>query len=178
MYFLENRPAKTEVITINATDPEGLQVSYRLVGGSGLGLFKIDPKNGVIRTTAELDFEAGAFYWLTVRATDSITKPRFSNLHVFIRVLNRNDRVPMFAQPIYFTSIEENSAENKVVIKLEASDSESSSETSNNIAAISAIKYSIVKGNPQSNFVIDENTGMRAYSRTKVFLHFFKIKCI
>jgi hypothetical protein len=75
-------------------------------------------------------------------------------------VLNQNDRAPTFSQPIYFASVVENSAENKVILKLEAVDPDAS--TSNKAverSGGSGVKYALVKGNPQSNFGIDENTG-------------------
>lgn len=56
----------------------------------------------------------------------------------------------------------ENSPENKVIIKVEAIDpdynkiSERSISTTNNVGGV---KFAIIKGNPQSNFGIDENTG-------------------
>lgn len=102
------------MLRVHASDPEGTTVSYRFVGGSGLGFFEINPETGVIRTTMELDYETSAFYWLTVRAQDSSSWPLISHLHILVRVLNQNDRAPVFTQPIYFVSVAENSAENKV----------------------------------------------------------------
>lgn len=120
--FLENLPPKTEVIAVKAIDPEGKEVHYQLVGGSGLGLFEIHQISGMIRTSTELDYEGNAFYWLTVRAedsTDDSTKSLASHLHVLIRVLNKNDRAPVFSRPIYFAKILENSVENKVKKKFD-----------------------------------------------------------
>lgn len=151
-----------------------------MVSGSGLGLFEIDSISGVIRTSAQLDFEESSFYWLTVAAEDFSAKnlyisyePLVSYCHVLIRVLNKNDRAPVFTQPIYFASILENSPENKVVIKIEAIDPDFNkiSERGSGNTNVGGIKYAIVKGNPQSNFAIDENTGLlnKAIYLLKVF---------
>lgn len=47
----ENMPAGTEVLRVRAEDPEGTKVRYRLVGGSGLPWFRLDPNSGMISTT-------------------------------------------------------------------------------------------------------------------------------
>lgn len=80
-----------------------------------MGLFEIHPITGLIRTLTELDYEENSFYWVTVRAEDDdVIKPLTSYLHVLIRILNKNDRAPVFSKPIYFANILENSVENKV----------------------------------------------------------------
>ena len=119
----ENMPPKTEVIRIEAKDPEGSAVTYRLVSGSGLGHFEIDAMSGAISTKHELDYEEVPFYWLTVRAEDAPTAlypSLYSVMHVMIRVLNKNDRSPVFSQPAYFADVDENSPENQVSHYIEA----------------------------------------------------------
>ena len=110
----ENLQVGTEVLQVKATDPEGKQVKYELVGGSGLGYFEIDEDSGMISTSVVLDYEATPSYWLTVKATDTDEKPLSGYVHVLVRVLDVNDRAPLFEKPIYFVNVEENSPENKV----------------------------------------------------------------
>uniref|UniRef100_A0A915DAN4 Cadherin domain-containing protein n=1 Tax=Ditylenchus dipsaci TaxID=166011 RepID=A0A915DAN4_9BILA len=156
----KNLPPKTEVLKVQAVDPEGSVVTYKLVSGNGLGFFEIHPQTGVIRTSVVLDYEACVMYWLAVRAEDdSGPFALTSHLHVLVRVLNQNDRAPTFSQPIYFTSVSENSAENKVILKIEAVDPDMSSNKNVERGSGTGVKYAIVKGNPQSNFAVDENTG-------------------
>ncbi|KAI1730641.1 cadherin domain-containing protein [Ditylenchus destructor] len=133
----ENKPSKTEVLRVHASDPEGTIVTYRLVGGSGLGFFEINSETGVIRTTMELDYETSAFYWLTVRAQDSSNFPLTSHLHLL------------------------------VILKIEATDPDMNIKNVERIGG-SGVKYAIIKGNPQSNFAIDERyivTGKRRLDR-------------
>ncbi|KAE9554056.1 hypothetical protein FO519_002752 [Halicephalobus sp. NKZ332] len=151
----ENLPAGTEVLQVKATDPEGKQVKYELVGGSGLGYFEIDEDSGMVSTVVILDYEATPSYWLTVKATDTDEKPLSGYLHVLVRVLDMNDRAPLFEKPIYFVNVEENSADNKVILKLEAEDADGQRIDDSE----GLLRFSIVKGNTQSLFHIDPNTG-------------------
>lgn len=80
-----------------------------------MGLFEIHPTNGLIRTLTELNYEENSFYWVIVQAEDyDAIKSLTSYLHILIRVLNKNDKAPIFSKPIYFANILENSVENKV----------------------------------------------------------------
>lgn len=67
---------------------------------------------------AILDREACDSYWLTIEACDLSPVSLSSVLHVLVRVLDRNDHIPLSLHPIYFTSIPENSPENTVIIKV------------------------------------------------------------
>lgn len=62
----------------------------------------------------------------------------------------------------------------KVVVKVEATDSDI---TNKNLERNSAngVKFSIIKGNPQSNFIIDENTGN--FYLLNVLLIIFRLYC-
>lgn len=113
----ENSPIETKIIQVKAVDPEGKSVKYELIGGSGLGYFEIDEITGMISTATILDYEATASYWLTVKATDVGDFPLSGFMSVLVRVLDMNDRAPLFEKPIYFVNVEENSAENKVSLK-------------------------------------------------------------
>jgi VCBS repeat-containing protein len=65
----ENAPAGILVGTLSATDPDGDVLHYTLVNDAG-GRFALDPATGKLTTTGPLDYEAGAAYDVTVRATD------------------------------------------------------------------------------------------------------------
>ena len=64
---------------------------------------------GVIRTSISLDREEKSTYWLIVEASDRAPQPLSSILHVFVKVLDKNDHRPMPVSPIYFASVKENS---------------------------------------------------------------------
>lgn len=82
----------------------------------------------MIRTTQTLDRETVPHYWLSVYVTDLGTEPLVSWTHVFLEVLDVNDNPPELSQPVYFASVQENVAEVKSVIKVSATDVDTSSE--------------------------------------------------
>lgn len=61
-----------------------------------------------------------------------------------------NDNCPMTAEPIYYTSVPENSPPDTVVARMEAFDLDS---------AGSVLSFKISAGNPQGFFTIHEKTG-------------------
>ncbi|VDK86986.1 unnamed protein product, partial [Litomosoides sigmodontis] len=157
----ENMPVWTEVLTLNAIDPDtpGLPVKYTIIDGDGINLFTID-SDGILRTSAVLDREACDSYWLTIEACDLNPIPLTSVLHVFVRVLDRNDHIPLSLRPIYFFSIPENSPENTVVVKVEAEDKDDlSNRCSTTKLCAAAVRFKIISGDPQSFFAIDSKTG-------------------
>uniref|UniRef100_A0A914UQL5 Uncharacterized protein n=1 Tax=Plectus sambesii TaxID=2011161 RepID=A0A914UQL5_9BILA len=148
---LENEPIGTEVTTVKATDPDNPtgRVSYAIVGGDGLGLFAIDGR-GTVRTTSTLDRETSAFYWLVIAARDTANVPLTSVVHLYIAINDTNDNAPRPDMPIYFASVAENSPENTVVVKVEATDADDPT---------AEVRYRISRGDPQSFFAIDPKTG-------------------
>uniref|UniRef100_A0A914HYR1 Uncharacterized protein n=1 Tax=Globodera rostochiensis TaxID=31243 RepID=A0A914HYR1_GLORO len=158
----ENAPVGTEVLRVHAEDPEGTKIRYRLVAGNGYGCFQLDSQSGLISTTKELDHELHQLYWLTVRAEDTPFNANggrvlHDHLQVLVRVLNQNDRLPLFSQPLYRVAIAENAEENKVVLKVEATDADEQWAKPNQ--QNDRLKFSILRGNPQTHFQIDEHTG-------------------
>uniref|UniRef100_A0A0R3RMF6 Cadherin n=1 Tax=Elaeophora elaphi TaxID=1147741 RepID=A0A0R3RMF6_9BILA len=146
----ENMPIWTEVFALNAVDPDSpeIRVKYTVIDGDGISSFTIDSE-GILRTSAVLDREACDSYWLTIEASDLSPVPLTSVLHVFVRVLDRNDHVPLPLRPIYFASIPENSPEDTVIIKVEAEDKDDLS----NRYGITNVRFKIISGDPQSYVV-------------------------
>lgn len=58
-----------------------------------------------------LDREEQSTYWLTIEANDSpqARVAKTGVLHVFVRVLDRNDHRPVPLLPIYYANVKENS---------------------------------------------------------------------
>lgn len=72
----ENSAAGTSFGVVSASDPDlGQSHSYAITGGSGAGLFAINPATGVLSVAAgaNLDYETQANYDLVVTVTDSGT---------------------------------------------------------------------------------------------------------
>ncbi|XP_068596339.1 protocadherin Fat 2 [Brachionichthys hirsutus] len=128
---MEDAIVGTSVVTLTASDKDlgrdGV-IRYRIHEGSGLGVFTIDEETGMIRTTETLDSEATPHYWLSVYATDLGTKPLMSWTHVYLDILDVNDNAPELSQPVYFAAVQENVEVVKSVVRLSATDTDSSSE--------------------------------------------------
>ncbi|OWA49788.1 Fat-like cadherin-related tumor suppressor-like protein [Hypsibius exemplaris] len=148
---LENQPADTFVTQVKAVDEDGDGVVYSLVGGSGLHLFRMD-NEGTIRTGVTFDRETQEHYWLKILARDTAAVPKYSVLFVYVKIGDVNDNCPMTVEPIYYTSVPENSPPDTVVARLAAFDLDSSSSFQPS--------YRITAGNPQGFFVINEKTGL------------------
>ncbi|EGT52030.1 hypothetical protein CAEBREN_12407 [Caenorhabditis brenneri] len=160
----ENSEVGTEVIMIEAKEMGDEQkvkaenLEYRIIGGDGWPYFSIDEK-GTVRTTHILDREAKSAYWITVEARDAKNNlykdpRRKAVLHVFIRVLDRNDHRPVAKKPMYIASVAENSPANVVIVKVEATDAD---DVDNDAAA--PLTFKIERGDPQSFFRIDLTSG-------------------
>ena len=66
----ENTPANTNIgETITATDPEGDDVAYSLIGINA-GLFDIDASSGQVKTKESLNFEARSAYEVMFTASE------------------------------------------------------------------------------------------------------------
>ncbi|CAD5229179.1 unnamed protein product [Bursaphelenchus okinawaensis] len=152
----ENTVGRTKVATVKATDPEQYSVAYRIAGGDGIGLFTVDRYSGGVYAEEALDAEDKEYYWLAVEARDVAKVPLSTVTFVIVKVVDVNDHVPLFSQPVYYGKIAENSEANKVVVKLNATDGDRTQST---------VKYSIERGNVQSNFLLDENTGFLVTGR-------------
>uniref|UniRef100_A0A0M3J8K9 Protocadherin-16 (inferred by orthology to a human protein) n=1 Tax=Anisakis simplex TaxID=6269 RepID=A0A0M3J8K9_ANISI len=112
--------------------------------------------SGIIRTAVPLDREVENRYWLTIQAEDSASVPLYSIVHVFVRVLDKNDHLPLPSKPIYFAEVLENSPEDTVAVKVEAMDKDDLPSTS---GEDSKLQFRIASGDPQSFFSIDPKTG-------------------
>ncbi|KAF7638659.1 hypothetical protein Mgra_00001742 [Meloidogyne graminicola] len=172
--ILENSPIGTNILRLNAEIDEEIkgkkEINYKIVGGNGFGFFEINSKNGMLKTKKELDFEQKQSFWLTIRAeyinynnnNKLINYSLFSSTHqhLLIKVINQNDRLPLFSMPFYNTTISENSEENIIILKLEATDADDHLIINKLEKSINnSIKYSIINGDPKQHFIIDEYTG-------------------
>ncbi|CAI2349826.1 unnamed protein product [Caenorhabditis sp. 36 PRJEB53466] len=163
----ENSDVGTEVIMVEAKEMSDDKnklgsVEYKIIGGDGWPYFSIDQK-GTVRTSYMLDRETKSYYWLTVAARD--IKQYYRNdprdsfrrkavLHIFIRVLDRNDHRPQARKPMYIASVLENSPANVVIVKVEATDAD---DIGNDAAA--PLTFKIERGDPQSFFRVDLTSG-------------------
>ncbi|XP_036424561.1 protocadherin Fat 1 [Colossoma macropomum] len=151
----EDAPVGSSVMKVTAHDEdEGRdgEIRYAIHDGSGLGVFTIDEVTGVIRTQEILDRETTSHYWLTVYATDQGVVPLSSSVEVYINVQDVNDNAPQTSEPVYYSSVLENSPKDVSIMQIQAFDPDS--KTSDKLT------YKITSGNPQGFFNIDSQTGL------------------
>uniref|UniRef100_A0AAY4ENR5 Protocadherin Fat 2 n=1 Tax=Denticeps clupeoides TaxID=299321 RepID=A0AAY4ENR5_9TELE len=158
---LEGLPAGTSVLQITAIDRDSgrnKNVTYQ-ISGSGKDethFFEIDPFSGLLRTSQELDFESTQQFYLKVKATDNGTPPLSSESYIIINVTDVNDNPPDFIEHQYRGSLDETATCGHIVIKIQASDPDSTD--------INNLQYKIISGNDDRYFSINETSGIISFS--------------
>jgi hypothetical protein len=133
---------------IFASDPEKSDsqlINYSIIGGN-TSVFSISSiinasgtKVAQIATKMPLDYESRKVFTLTVAATDSGVPTKTGQAMVLVLVQDINDNGPIFTQPLYSTSIQENTTIGAVTSTVNATDLDS--------GAFGAVTYSIIAGN-------------------------------
>lgn len=163
----EGVPIGTTVLTLRATDLDSgknSEIEYHVERVSGGGLstqeedaqtFKIDTRSGIITTRTQLDRETSEVYTLIVTANDLAspnTERKTATATVVVRIADENDHYPQFSERHYTVDVpEDDSNGNNVIAHIKATDADKGNNA--------AIRYSIVGGNPKSEFAIDSMSG-------------------
>ncbi|XP_015235244.1 PREDICTED: protocadherin Fat 3-like [Cyprinodon variegatus] len=155
----ENSPKDVSVIRIQAQDPDltaaPTRLSYRISAGNPQNFFSINPKTGLITTTArKLDREHQAEHFLEVTVIDGPVTTRQSTVWVIVHVEDENDNSPTFPEVTYRISLPERDRNKRgePVYRVFAYDRDT--------GANGNITYSIIDGNGDEKFSIDPRTGM------------------
>ncbi|KAL3853661.1 hypothetical protein ACJMK2_017186 [Sinanodonta woodiana] len=156
----ENAGIGTTVVTLAATDDDsGTQgtVTFSIqsvtpnLGGSGIGLFHIDPVNGYLATIGTFDRDTATggteYYDVDVRATDG--GGRFVDITIEVLLTDYNDNVPTFAQTVYSLSFSETKAAGSSLMSFIVTDKDETSPT---------LTFSIESGDTSGFFVFDATT--------------------
>lgn len=99
----ENMPSGTLVYQLRATDVDteaNAKIIFDIVSGNELGLFRIQPDSGLIKTAANLDYEAHDNYVLKVKASNPGTNLS-SQAFLTVNVVSVNEFPPKFQQNVY-----------------------------------------------------------------------------
>ena len=136
-----------------AVDPNGEELSYRIVGGNGSGLFALGGASGELSYVgAGEDFEGGAGpYELTVRASDGT---HTIDTTVTVTITDAAE-APVFGEEGYAFALTENvdgSVSRVLLGVVEATDPDSDT-----------VRYSLLDGNDSSLFAIEETSGELFY---------------
>ena len=136
-----------------AVDPNGEELSYRIVGGNGSGLFALGGASGELSYVgAGEDFEGGAgSYELTIRVSDGT---HTIDTTVTVTITDAAE-APAFGEGSYAFALTENvdgSVSRVLLGVVEATDPDSD-----------AVRYSLLGGNDSSLFAIEETSGELFY---------------
>ena len=106
------------LLAVQATDPEGSSITYALLGGIGLGTFRIDEDTGEVSLIQGLDYETTKTYTLTVGAIDQDNiNPQTGSAAILVKVVNVNDIAPSILQPTSSLSLDEGTYNNPINLK-------------------------------------------------------------
>uniref|UniRef100_A0A3P8V6Q5 Protocadherin alpha-10-like n=1 Tax=Cynoglossus semilaevis TaxID=244447 RepID=A0A3P8V6Q5_CYNSE len=127
----ENVPVGTQVLKINATDPdEGLngEIEYNL--GKTLKkrvyeIFELDKSTGIIRIKGGVDYEENDIYKLDVEASDKGTPPLTGECRVIIKIKDVNDNPPEIEVTSLSDTVPEDSKPGTVISLLSVRDKDS-----------------------------------------------------
>ena len=148
-------PAGMEVVRVEAVDSvdTGLnsEVTYSLQPSSYSQLFTIDPISGSVKLERDLSVSGSSSYKLVVVASDQGDPVMSSTTSLTLMPSTENRHTPEFSDVSTQVIIPENEPVDTFIIKLSASDRD---------AGINGIlRYSIVNGNQEERFKIDERSG-------------------
>ncbi|XP_066488986.1 protocadherin-23 [Tiliqua scincoides] len=153
-YIREDAEVGSLVHCVIAEDPDqgrNGQITYHLLSGNEDYAFVLDKTTGLLTTTYALDHERQEYYNLTVVAFDNGIPALSATQILTILVLDVNDEKPVFTKALYETSICENNDPEEVVIKIEAMDKDSGTN--------SLLRYEILPGPGYEMFQINSVTG-------------------
>ncbi|XP_076767085.1 FAT atypical cadherin kugelei isoform X6 [Xylocopa sonorina] len=152
----EAAPFGTSVLRVSSRDNDtdiNQQVRYAIQNDTdnSTDLFHIDPEEGVIFLKRSLDHESHDSHHFTVIAIDRGVPSLSSTAHVWVTVIDMNDNPPKFEQPSYTCVLSEHAERGQFVTVVSASDPDYVDEK---------LTYTIVGGNEQQTYNIDQSTGV------------------
>ncbi|XP_015278377.1 PREDICTED: cadherin-23 [Gekko japonicus] len=151
----EGLPAGSSVFQVVAIDlDEGLngQVTYRMQVGMPRMDFLINSSTGLINSTAVLDRERIAEYYLRVVASDAGVPSKSSTSTLTVRVLDVNDENPTFFPAVYNVSLPENIPRDFKVVRLNCTDAD--------VGLNAELSYFITGGNQDGKFSVGFRDGV------------------
>ncbi|XP_074651233.1 protocadherin Fat 1-like [Tubulanus polymorphus] len=153
----------TSILTVSAQDHDSGQnavIHYKLresLVTNHHEYFTIDARTGVIRTKLLLDREEFDQMRFEVEAAD---RSLSSTVHVNVIITDLNDNAPQFDNPSYECAISDDAKRGQFVTMVTASDADSNDNGN--------LRFSIVDGNEQQTFFIDEKLGIVSLSQLRI----------
>lgn len=160
----ENEPPDTFVGKLTATDRDiGRNAELIFSLSNSQNDFAIDPKNGFIKTLHVFDREelvqttGQSFITLEAAVTDNGSPRLRDKVKVNVYITDVNDNPPKFLRAPYKVQISEGSSAGAQVVRMYTSDADEGLNGD--------VYYSIVAGNEEGRFTIDEATGQISLER-------------
>uniref|UniRef100_A0A1I8PJD7 Cadherin-related tumor suppressor n=1 Tax=Stomoxys calcitrans TaxID=35570 RepID=A0A1I8PJD7_STOCA len=156
---LENIPLNTVVMVVKAVDrDEGKNgyIEYVLDEETQMP-FTLGPVDGLLRVSGQLDREAQTFYILNVTARDRGEPPKTTKSQIYVKILDENDNAPIFDPKQYTASVAENASIGAMVLQVSATDIDD--------GANGRVRFSIVGGDDNRDFMISEDSGIVRVSK-------------
>ncbi|OQY58132.1 MAG: hypothetical protein B6245_13470, partial [Desulfobacteraceae bacterium 4572_88] len=154
----ENSDAGTEVDPgpVEADDPENDTLTYAVIGGSGEGIFNIDPDSGQISVIADdtLNHEETPSYTLEVQVTDDGPGKLTDQATMTININNLNEPPDIWDQTFEIGS---DTPSGNLVGEVQATDPENDDLT-----------FTVINGNENGDFIVGPD-GRITVSPTAVF---------
>ncbi|XP_064481963.1 cadherin-related tumor suppressor-like [Ornithodoros turicata] len=150
----ENVPMNTIVMAVKAVDRDEGRNSYieYSLAPKADNKFVLGPVDGLLRVKGILDREVKSGYEVRVIAKDRGYPTRSASVDIVVNVLDENDNSPVFDPRQYSASVSENASIGLSVLQISATDQDEGSS--------GQVRYSIIAGDPNHDFVIGEDTGI------------------
>ncbi|NXX51312.1 DSG1A protein, partial [Tricholaema leucomelas] len=135
----EDNSKRNPIARIRSDCEENNPITYS-ISGVGIdrapyGIFVVNPRTGEINITSIVDREVTPVFVIRCFAKHSLTGIDMEPpLELRVRVLDINDNPPIFAQTVFTGSIEENSMDNTLVMKIIATDADEPNHLNSKIA--------------------------------------------
>ncbi|XP_064337596.1 desmoglein-2 [Camelus dromedarius] len=140
-------------------EEKGLKITYKYTGKGitepPFGVFVYNKDTGELNVTSILDREETPFFLLIGYALDEKGSNLEKPIELRVKVLDINDNEPVFTQDVFVGSVEELSAANTLVMKINATDADEPNTLN------SKISYRIVSQEPAYPpvFYLNKDTG-------------------
>ncbi|XP_056142403.1 cadherin-17 [Lampris incognitus] len=100
----ENTTKGTVLLTVEARDPEGKEIGFKLDGDANSWL-EIDGNTGEIKTKSKLDRETLETFKVTVTAFEKANPEKSAERDILVRLLDVNDNVPKLTETQAFICV-------------------------------------------------------------------------
>lgn len=141
----EFSPPKSHVVKVSVT-PVPYNVTFGLKNNPDSSNFRINPRTGIVITTAKFDYERKKRYEFDVVANHGEAET-----HIVVEIIDENDNSPQFTHSSYQASLDENTLVGSSVLKVAATDPDKGKN--------GFVTYTIANSGPLP-FTIDPFTGI------------------